>query len=87
MIQSVFTGGLIGGGYTGPVLLPILSGGGSQATGITFIGTEFEFDIAAGWPYQFVGGVSNYMALINILPSFNTALFQSASTNLTHIGR
>jgi hypothetical protein len=79
--DSTFCGGIIAGGYTGPVMF------GPGCVGNTWIGTEFSFDMPAGYPYVFSGQPADQTILLNINPAYHTALHSMSMTNLTIIGR
>lgn len=81
--DSTFLGGIIAGGYTAPILF------GPNCIGITFMGVEFSYDMAAGYNYVFAGNGPNYISMINCAPSYHTALqgTSPAISNLFTVGR
>lgn len=81
MATSTWIGGIIAGGYTGPIQIA------GTCTALTFIGVEFSADQPPGYSYMFAGGTMSFPTLINLSPAYLVGRFQTPPINLSTLGR
>jgi hypothetical protein len=79
--DSTWTGGIIAGGYTSPIVF------GPGCSGLVFINVEFSTDTPVAYPYVFSGETPDEVVLLNINAVYATSLHSMPMTNLTQIGR